>query len=144
MRLPPTHTMNYLTFLLLLVPLLGKAQHTLTIEAEGITSAEGYIAVGIYNTDATFLKKGKTFAGTFEPTQVGKTKITIPDLPKGTYAVSIFHDKNGNKELDTNFIGIPKEPVAFYKGKMKTFGPPDFEECAFTIDSDIEIHIPFK
>ena len=30
-------------------------------------------------------------------------------LPEGEYAISLFHDENENKELDTNFIGIPKE-----------------------------------
>lgn len=137
-------TEKRLLLILLLLSFCGGAQHTLTIEAEGITSSDGFIAVGVYNTDDTFLKEGKTFAGTFEPSKEGTTKITIPDLPEGTYAVSIFHDENGNKELDTNFIGIPKEPVAFYKGKMKTFGPPDFKECAFVVDSDTKIHIPFK
>lgn len=132
-----------LIFILLLYSFSGSAQHTLTIEAEGIGSSEGFIAVGVYNTKDTFLKEGKTFTGTFEPSKEGTTEITITDLPKGIYAVSIFHDKNGNKVLDTNFIGIPKEPVAFYKGKMKTFGPPGFEECSFVVDSDTEIHIPF-
>ncbi|MFS4446449.1 DUF2141 domain-containing protein [Maribacter sp. 2307UL18-2] len=138
------HIAKHVIFILLLYPFCGSAQHTLTVTADGISSSEGFIAVGVYNTEDTFLKEGKIFAGSFEPTKMGKTKITIADLPEGTYAVSIFHDKNGNKALDTNFIGIPKEPVAFYKGKMKTFGPPDFEECAFVFDSDTEINIPFR
>lgn len=136
--------MKNLIFIFLLASLFGNAQHTLTIEAQGVKSSEGYIGVGVYNTDATFLKDGKTFAGTFEPTKEGTTTITISDLPEGTYAISIFHDKNGNKELDTNFMGIPKEPVAFSKAKMRTFGPPDFEECSFELTSNFEIEIPIK
>lgn len=136
--------MKHLIYIFLMASFLGAAQHTLTIEAEGIQSSDGYIGVGVYNTEATFLKDGKTFSGTFEPTKKGKTKITIADLPEGIYAVSIFHDKNGNKELDTNFIGIPKEPVAFSKAKMKTFGPPSFEACSFQLISDLEIRIPIK
>lgn len=135
--------LGFSLLMLCLSPWCVSGQNTLTVRAEGIESSEGFIAVGVYNTDDTFLKKGKTFAGVFEPTQAGKTIITIKDLPQGTYAVSIFHDKNGNKALDTNFFGIPKEPVAFYKGKLKTFGPPDFEECAFVVDSDMEIRISF-
>ena len=136
--------MRNLIFLFLLTPFFTIAQHSLTVEVDGIQSSDGYIAVGVYNTDSTFLKEGKTFAGVFEPTKEGATTIIIADLPAGTYAVSIFHDKNGNKELDTNFMGIPKEPVAFSKAKMKTFGPPGFEECSFKIDSDMEINIPFN
>ncbi len=136
--------MRNLIFFFLLLPLLGSSQHTLTIEAEGIQSSDGYIAVGVYNTDVTFLKEEETFAGVFEPTKEGTTTITIHDLPDGTYAVSMFHDKNSNKKLDKNFMGIPKEPVAFSKAKMKTFGPPGFEECSFKLTADLEIKIPIE
>lgn len=135
--------MKKLIFLLLL-PFVTAAQHTLTIKAEGLKSSKGLVLAGIYNTADSFLKDGKTYAGTFEVATEGTTTISIPDLPDGTYAVSIFHDENGNKILDTNFMGIPKEPVAFSRAKMKTFGPPDFEECAFKLDSDVEINIPLK
>jgi len=65
----------------------------------------------------------------------------ITDLPAGEYALAIFHDENNNGKLDTNWLGIPKEKVAFSKAKMKTFGPPKFKECAFKMSSDHEIHI---
>jgi len=136
--------MKKLLFIFVIVPFFCEAQYTLTIEAEGIKSSEGYIGVAVYDVDTSFLKKGKTYRGAFESTKMGTTTITISDLPEGTYAVSIFHDKNGNKELDTNFIGIPKEPVAFSKAKMKMFGPPSFEECSFKLTSDFEIKIPIK
>lgn len=135
--------MKNLIFFFLLVPFLGMSQYTLTIVAVGINSSEGNIGVGVYNTKNTFLKDGKTFDGAFEKNTDGNTTITITDLPEGTYAVSIFHDENSNEELDTNFIGIPKEDVAFSKGKMRTFGPPSFEECSFKLTSDFEIQIPF-
>ena len=31
----------------------------------------------------------------------------------GTYAVKVFHDVNGNGELDTSWIGWPQEPYGF-------------------------------
>ncbi len=136
--------MKHLFFIFLLAPFFANAQHTLTIAAEGLKSSDGLIAVGVYNSTNSFLKDGKTCAGIFELAKEGTTKIIIPDLPNGTYAVSIFHDENGNKKLDTNFMGIPKEPVAFSKAKMKTFGPPDFSECSFDVEADLEISIPFK
>lgn len=135
--------MKKLFFLLLFSSMLN-AQHTLTVKAEGLKSSNGLVLAGVYNTADSFLKDGKTYAGTFEVAIEGTTTISIPDLPDGIYAVSIFHDVNGNKILDTNFMGIPKEPVAFSKAKMKTFGPPDFEECAFEVNGDVEINIPFK
>ena len=130
--------------LALFLPVIATSQNTLKIKATNIKTSDGNIGAAVYNTENGFLKPGKEFSGAFEKTIKGTTVITISDLPDGTYAVSIFHDKNGNKKLDTNMLGIPKEPVAFSNAKMKTFGPPDFEECAFQVDSDLEITIPFK
>lgn len=144
MVLAKSFSMKKLLFLVFLLPLICLSQHTLTVKAEGLRSSKGLIAVGVYNTAETFLEEGKTFTGVFETAKTGTTTILIPDLPDGTYAVSIFHDENGNKKLDTNFMGIPKEPVAFSKAKMKTFGPPSFEECAFDLKGDLEIRIAFK
>ena len=127
-----------------MAPVFGLAQYTLTIDAEGLKSSDGLVAVAVYKTTDGFLKDEKACAGTFAMAKKGTTEIEIPDLPSGTYAVSIFHDKNGNKKLDTNFIGIPKEPVAFSKAKMKMFGPPKFKECSFLVNADMEISIPFK
>ena len=131
--------MKELLCILLAIPYMGTAQNTLTIEVGGVKSSEGYIAVGIYNGADDFLKPGKVFAGTFEEAQKGTTTILIADLPKGIYAVSVYHDENGNKELDTNFIGIPKETVGFSNAKMKTFGPPSFKECSFELTDNMEL-----
>ena len=38
-------------------------------------------------------------------------------------------------------LGIPKEQIAFSKGKMKMFGPPKYKECVFTVNSNIEMNI---
>ncbi len=137
------HLKIVLFFTLLIAPFLGFSQNTLTVNAENVVSSDGYIAVGVYAKADDFLKEGKAFAGTFETSKKGTTTITIPNLPDGTYAISIFHDGNGNKILDTNFLGIPKESCAFSNAKMKTFGPPNFEECHFVLAGDYTITIPF-
>jgi MipA family protein len=53
-------------------------------------------------------------------------------LAPGRYAVMVFHDENGNGELDQNFMGIPREPLGFsrrYWGK----GAPVFAEAAVEV-----------
>jgi len=73
----------------------------------------------------------------------GVTKLSIKDVPEGEYALAIFYDENGNDKLDTNWLGIPKEKVAFSNAKMKTFGPPKFKECAFKLSTDTKINVSF-
>ena len=37
-------------------------------------------------------------------------------------------------KLDTNFLGIPKEPYGFSNEKKGRFGPPKFKEVSFTLN----------
>ncbi len=116
-------------FLFLLFPVGLLAQNSLSVEVLGVKNSEGKISVAIYDSSDTFLKFDKVFKTDSTKAKSGSTKIFIGDLPEGNYALAIFHDENGNDELDTNWLGIPKEAVGFSNAKMKTFGPPSFKDC---------------
>lgn len=130
--------------LILLFPICTMAQFNLTITAENVTSNDGKVSVAVYDSGENWLKFDKVFKADSAPSQKGSTKIIIKDLPTGRYAVAVFHDENSNDKLDTNMLGIPKEPLGFSVGKMKTFGPPSFEDCAFELTSDLSISVPIK
>ncbi|MGB5822016.1 MAG: DUF2141 domain-containing protein [Saonia sp.] len=106
-----------------------------------VESSSGKVGVAIYEEPKGFLKFEKAVTSNSVEANKGTTEITIEDLPNGTYALAVFHDENGNGELDTNWLGIPKEKMGFSNAKMKTFGPPSFKDCAFQIDSDTEITV---
>ena len=78
--------------------------------------------------------------------QPGQTMMTIDAglLPPGRYAVSVYQDVNGDRKLDHNFLGIPKEPVGASENPKGRMGPPRFAECAFAMgeaDKTIEINL---
>ena len=73
-----------------------------------------------------------------------KATIIFEDVAKGTYAFSLFHDLNENKKLDTNFLGIPKEPYGFSNGEKGSFGPPKYEEVKFSITKNEIINVTIK
>jgi uncharacterized protein (DUF2141 family) len=75
------------------------------------------------------------------PIKDGLAKIEIPELPPGTYAVAVFHDANGNGKLDTNFLGIPKEPTGASRDPKPRMGPPKFTDCSFDLKSNTSITI---
>ena len=130
-----------LLFLLLLLPLIGSAQNKLTVQVVGVTSDTGNIMLAVYDKADGFLKEGKAVMGVSTKAVSGITELHIDDLPEGQYALAIYHDENGNEELDTNWLGIPKEPIGFSNSKMKAFGPPKFKECAFHFKADKQIQI---
>ena len=55
------------------------------------------------------------------------------DAAPGKYAIVVFHDVNGNGDLDTGFMRRPKEPFGLSNGVVARFGPPRFEDCAFLL-----------
>jgi uncharacterized protein (DUF2141 family) len=67
-------------------------------------------------------------------------------IAPGDYAVSVFHDENGNGKLDRNFIGMPKEGVGASNGAEGKFGPPKFDDARFTYKGGpqtLTIHIRY-
>ncbi len=133
--------MKNLLYILVLLPFFASSQNKLSITVEGVKSSEGRINVAIYNQSDGFLKFDKVFKCDSIKAHKGITYIAINDLPEGDYALAIFHDENGNNELDTNWLGIPKEAFGFSNAKVKLFGPPSFRECTLSIKADSEIHI---
>lgn len=131
--------------LLLPVLLLGASAEpaTLTLKLDGLSEAKGHVYISVATDAAEF--DGKVKPAAVQRVEVtGPTlTVTIPDLAPGTYAVSLFHDANGNGKLDTNFIGIPKEGYGF-SNNVGARGKPTFAEAKFTLAADgtaLDIHV---
>lgn len=119
-----------LPFLLHFLQLLNPTVE-LQINIESSVS-EGKVFYAVFDNADTFMKNG-----IYESDQKleGKKTVIYIELPPGDYAISFFHDTNGNGELDTNLFGIPTEPYGFSKNARGMFGPPNFNQCLFTLDS---------
>jgi len=137
--------MKRITWLLTLaLPFLGISQYNLSVEVLGVKSSNGNINIAIYNQSQGFLKFDDVFKAERIAATETITHFKISDLPKGEYAMAIFHDENENDTLDTNWLGIPKESIAFSNAKLKTFGPPSYKECAFNLNEDLDLTVEFN
>ena len=67
---------------------------------------------------------------TFKPDSI-TLRVSITDLPFGTYALAIYQDVNSNGKIDKNLIGIPTEPYAFSNNYKPTIKAPAFKNCQF-------------
>jgi len=68
---------------------------------------------------------------------------TVKELSGGEYIIVLYIDENNNSELDRNFIGIPKEPVAF-SNEYSPKGPPNFNRAAFMLKQDDVLDLVFR
>ena len=58
---------------------------------------------------------------------------TTMKLPFGEHAITLFVDFNGNKKIDKNFLGIPKEPYGFSNNVIGNMSAPTFDQAKFEI-----------
>ncbi|WP_028889656.1 DUF2141 domain-containing protein [Tenacibaculum ovolyticum] len=121
---------------------IAQEKHTITLEFEGIKSNKGSLFVALYNTEDTFLKK--PLNGTIVKIVNKKAIVVLKDISAGVYAVSVFHDINDNKKMDTNFLGIPKEPTGMSNNAKGFMGPPKYKDAKFKVLKDIKLNINIK
>ena len=69
---------------------------------------------------------------------------TFSDLPKATYAVAVFHDKNKNGVMDKNLVGVPTEKYGFSNNARETFSAPSFESASVKVEGQKTIWIYVK
>ena len=110
------------------------AQNKLEVTVTNIRETTGTIRVALYNNENDFLKKFQE--GKIVKVSGKEVTIVFDNLKKGDYAVSVYHDKNDNQEMDSNFMGIPSEPYGFSNNAMGTFGPPSFEKAKVSVDEN--------
>jgi len=130
-----------LTLLLLTVALLSS---DITVKVIGLKNEKGTLGLGLFNTDQYFLKeKGKYKKAQVKITKDG-TFHTFKNIPEGVYAVTVYHDENGNGKLDKNFIGFPKEGVGISNDAKGSFGPPTFKDAKFVLKEHKTVTIQVK
>ena len=65
-------------------------------------------------------------------------------LPFGEYAITLFVDFNGNKKIDKNFLGIPKEPYGFSNNVIGNMSAPTFDQAKFLISGPTTQNIKLR
>jgi uncharacterized protein (DUF2141 family) len=103
---------------------------TVTIKVSNVQVGKGDVRIGIFNAAEEF-PNGTYFKGTAVQSTGTTIQVEIADLKPGTYAISVYQDHNGNKQIDKNFVGIPKEPYGF-SGAWKK-GGASFEKASFEL-----------
>jgi len=114
----------------LLLPCVARAS-ALDVTVTNIPDATGNIRVAVC-TKAEFLQPDCGYHA-IAPSRAGQVSVTFGDVRPGVYAVQVFQDRNVNQKLDTNFLGMPKEPLGFSRNPPMHFGPPRFADAAFSL-----------
>ena len=119
---------------------------TLHLQIQEVKAPLGVMRIALYDSEANFLDFKEVFASKVVPATIGTTTVVIDSLPAGTYAIALYQDQNDNDVMDKNWLGIPTEPLGFSNAQLRTFGPPSFKACAFTITTgeNTNLSIPLE
>jgi len=129
-----------LVILVILVGGIAQAQNIkLEVKITGFKNSTGKVKVGLYNSEFTFLKT--IYKSQASAIQNATADVIFTDLPKGDYAVSVYHDENENGQLDKNMFGIPSEDYAASNNAKGMMGPPKYADAKFSVNSNSKINI---
>lgn len=106
---------------------------SLTVKVTDIVGDKGYVEIGLYDNKDKFLQVGKTHK--MIRVKVNGSVVThkFTGLKPGKYAISIYHDKNGDKKCNKNMFGIPTESYCFSNNYVPRFSKPSFSDCGFSL-----------
>jgi uncharacterized protein (DUF2141 family) len=115
----------------------------LTVSVSGVRSARGAIVAALYTRGPLTGGEGilalqRAAAGP------GTVRLVFDDVPRGTYAVTVFHDENGDGHLEQRGGGGPPvEGIGVSGAEGPPTGPPRFEDATFVLDRDaLDLSIP--
>lgn len=107
----------------------------LAIEITSIKNSSGTIMIALYDDAETFLSRDGLAARTRMPATAGSLLHVFTGLAPGDYAVSVFHDTDGDGRLKVGAYGQPVEPWGMSRDARGEMGPPRFEDAAITVST---------
>ena len=108
------------------------------IKITNVKANQGKVVMSIHGSKESF--KNRIPDNTLILQTQNEEIETTVNLPDGEFAFCLYQDLNSDDTLNSNLIGIPKEPFGFsnYNGKS---APGNFEKHKVTINQDCELVI---
>ena len=112
----------------------GQVSAPLQLDMLNISEQRGVLRIAVFDNNNDWLaatRISKELKVNGENCSQGRCKWISEKLPLGEYAIAVYQDINNNGELDTNFIGLPKEPYGFSNDQAVLISPPSWNKSKF-------------
>lgn len=133
--------MNWILLLSLGFLFLKPNPPQLEIVITGMLSEEGFVQVLLFDNPKGFPDQPemamRSFTVPIQKSDQGlEARLSAENLPAGKYAVSVFHDHNGDGKMRKGPFGIPKDKYGFSNNVFGLMGPPSFDKAAFEMGKE--------
>lgn len=105
-----------------------------SIRIEGLRSAKGQVLVCLTPEPRAFpdCKEASQARSRLAVPAGQAARIDFGAIEKGSYAIAVLHDENGNGRADWALM-IPREGFGFSRNPVVLAGPPSFAAAAFVV-----------
>lgn len=104
----------------------------LTVHVAGVRPPTGEVAITIYPDDKRrFLAKGGKLAR--QRVKAAAAVRACFWLPQGSYAVAVYHDRDGDRDFDRTLVGLPAEGFGFSNDPETKTGLPPLSAVRFRV-----------
>ena len=110
---------------------------TIDLTINQLESNQGVVRILVFSSAKGFPEdRGQAVRALSIPIQDKQARTQIKNLPRGTYAISAFHDEDEDGKIKKNMVGFPQEKYGFSKNPGNKYSIPKFNRCAVSVSSD--------
>ncbi|MDZ4791084.1 MAG: DUF2141 domain-containing protein [Hyphomicrobiales bacterium] len=137
----------------LMAPTLADAA-TLTLKISGLRSDNGVVRLCVFSEKTSApaaypdCAMGSPFKKANAPIKGGEASVIFKDIPDGAYAISLFHDADGDGKISMKSLlgvstAIPREGIGI-SNNPQLYGKPSFRQARFAVAGPTAIIISMK
>lgn len=109
---------------------------SVTVNVSGLHSQKGDVVVCLWNQqdkDFPICSNTASFQHLLVAANAATVAVTFQNVPSGEYAISAFHDENQDGKINRDFIGRPREGIAFSNMNQGGRSRPSFDQAKFAV-----------
>jgi uncharacterized protein (DUF2141 family) len=129
---------------LLLASFVLKAQGQITVAVSNFRSNRGLCRACLFRDAASFLGKGAPVQCQSAMVRNRTALVTFANIPRGTYAIAVFHDENSNGQMDKKIFGIPAEGYGASGNRLPFASAPSFEDNQFFLENNSQVRLSVR
>ncbi len=115
---------------------------SIKVKVTGVSSEKGEVLAALFASSQGFPGDASAAYKVARATAAnGTAMLEFSNVPRGTYAIALFHDTNNDGVLNTNRLGIPKEGYGVSKNVKNLFSGPTYKQCVFQHTTETSLTI---
>ena len=120
------------------------AQGKIVVNIANLVNDKGFCKACLFANPSSFAGNGPALKCIDAKIKNKTSSLVFEAVPQGAYAIAVFHDENGNNQMDKNFLGIPKEGYGASKNKLPFASAPTFKDNKFEVQPNSTINIEIR